>query len=296
VNLLDLHPDFSQDSKEKGLPRLEILEAGTGHGGLTLHLARAIHAANPPAPSIPDSINRNQENNSTDHINTAWIEWKRERRAVIHSIDVKERYSKHARNIVRQFRRGIYFGNVEFHVGDIAKFINTRFTSKMEDSNEEPFLSYAVLDLPSAMSYLDIITKALRIDGNLIVFNPSITQIVECRKKIYKEKIPLTFVKCVELGVGMSAGREWDIRPAVVRATKNQQLYQGEHFIGKKDDEGYESAKKNGLGETAPIKEVEAQPQEMDEPNKDWVMVCRPRVGKTIIGGGFVGMWSKKRE
>src|SRR5215469_15842918 len=101
VNLLDLHPDSARDSKEKDRRRLEILEAGTGHGGLTLHLARAIHAANPPAPSIPDSSNNGQENDSADHTYAAWMQWKGERRAVIHSIDVKERYSNHARNIVR---------------------------------------------------------------------------------------------------------------------------------------------------------------------------------------------------
>lgn len=295
VNLLDLHPGLPRDLKEKDLPRLEILEAGTGHGGLTLHLARAIHAANPPAPFIPGLSNRDQESNSADHIDAAWIQWKRERRAVIHSIDVKERYSKHARNIVRQFRRGMYFGSVDFHVGDIAKFVNARFASKPEDSNEEPFLSYAILDLPSAMPYLDIIAKALRVDGNLIVFNPSITQIVECRQKIYEQNIPLTFLKSVELGVGMTAGREWDIRPAFVRATQKQQLYQDEQGVGGKDDDSYDSATKKGLRDDAPI-EKEVQPQGMVEPNKDWVMVCRPKVGKTVIGGGFVGMWSKKRE
>jgi len=296
VNLLDLHPNLPRDSNEKDLPRLEILEAGTGHGGLTLHLARAIHAANPPAPSVPNSSNRDQDNDSADNNDAAWIQWKRERRAIIHSIDVKERYSKHARNIVRQFRRGMYFGNVDFHVGDIAEFVNTRFASQTEDSNKEPFLSYAILDLPSAIPYLDIIAKALRVDGNLVVFNPSITQIVECRQKIYEQKIPLTFEKSVELGVGMSAGREWDIRLAFVRAIQKQQLHQGEQGVGGKNDEGYESATRKGLGENAPIEKVEEQPQGMVEPNKDWVMVCRPKVGKTVIGGGFVGLWSKKRE
>jgi len=288
VNLLDLHPDVARDSKEKDSPRLEILEAGTGHGGLTLHLARAIHAANPPSPSVPDSTNRDQQNGSADHIYAAW---KEERRAVIHSIDVKERYSKHARNIVRRFRRGMYFGNVDFHVGDIAEFVNARFASKTEDSSEKPFLSYAVLDLPSAIPYLDIIAKALRIGGKLVVFNPSITQIVECRQKIYEQKIPLTFEKSVELGVGMSGGREWDIRPAFVRAKQKQQLYQGERGG---DNEGYESATKECLGEN--FEEVEVRSQETIEPEKEWVMVCRPKVGKTITGGGFVGLWSKKRE
>jgi len=297
VNLLDLHPDAAPGPKEKDSPRLEILEAGTGHGGLTLHLARAIHAANPPAPSIPNPSGEDGESDSDDAINAAWMQWKRERRAVIHSIDVKERYSKHARDIVRRFRRGMYFGNVDFHVGDIVEFVNARLASATtENPNEEPFLSYAVLDLSSAMSYLDIIAKALRVDGKLVIFNPSITQIAECRQKIHEQRIPLMFEKAVELGVGMSAGREWDVRPTFVRAKQKQPPQQGERNVEDKDDECYESVTREGSEENFHIEEAEAQSQEKVEPKKDWVMVCRPKVGKTVIGGGFVGLWSKKRE
>ena len=45
VSLLDLHVDLLA-SQNGAQPPAEILEAGTGHAGLTLHLARAIHAAN----------------------------------------------------------------------------------------------------------------------------------------------------------------------------------------------------------------------------------------------------------
>ena len=43
VSKLDLHPDRdpNQRTPEASSDRLEILEAGTGMGGLTLHLARA---------------------------------------------------------------------------------------------------------------------------------------------------------------------------------------------------------------------------------------------------------------
>jgi hypothetical protein len=190
----------------------------------------------------------------------------------------------------------MYFGNVDFHVGDIAEFIRARFASETENSKQDPFLSYAVLDLPSAMPYLDIIAKALRVGGKLVVFNPSITQIVECRQRIYEQKIPMTFEKAVELGVGMSAGREWDIRSAFVRATQKPLLYQGERGVGGKDDEGYELGTKESSVDNTHIGKVEVQPQETVGPNKDWVMVCRPKVGKIVIGGGFVGLWSKKRE
>lgn len=49
VDLLDIHPSPSTFSGH----RLEILDAGTGHGSLALHLARAIASANPPPPDAP---------------------------------------------------------------------------------------------------------------------------------------------------------------------------------------------------------------------------------------------------
>ncbi|KAH8595770.1 S-adenosyl-L-methionine-dependent methyltransferase [Bisporella sp. PMI_857] len=80
VSLLDLHPiqpslsdharsrlsDAEYAKFEKYMPDtlrtreddgvFEIFEAGTGHGALTLHLAQAIHSANPLAPIIPDKV------------------------------------------------------------------------------------------------------------------------------------------------------------------------------------------------------------------------------------------------
>ncbi|KAJ2904033.1 tRNA (Adenine-N(1)-)-methyltransferase [Zalerion maritima] len=52
TSLLDLNlPNPGEDTQFDAGPSFEILEAGTGHGALTLHLARAIHGANPPIPS-----------------------------------------------------------------------------------------------------------------------------------------------------------------------------------------------------------------------------------------------------
>ena len=48
ASLLDIHA--SPLTSYPGPPLLEILEAGTGHGGLTLYLAKAIHAANALRP------------------------------------------------------------------------------------------------------------------------------------------------------------------------------------------------------------------------------------------------------
>ncbi|OAA77266.1 hypothetical protein LEL_04089 [Akanthomyces lecanii RCEF 1005] len=53
VSLLDLNltrPGEEADEDDDGAP-FEVFEAGTGMGSLSLHIARALHAANPPVPA-----------------------------------------------------------------------------------------------------------------------------------------------------------------------------------------------------------------------------------------------------
>lgn len=52
ISLLDIHPPIDPEVHTRNGP-LEIFEAGTGHGALTLYLARAIHGLNPPPPPLP---------------------------------------------------------------------------------------------------------------------------------------------------------------------------------------------------------------------------------------------------
>ncbi|TPX08747.1 uncharacterized protein E0L32_009809 [Thyridium curvatum] len=58
VSLLDINlPVPGEDPDADAQPPFEIFEAGTGMGSLTLHLARAIHGANPPvSPSLRQSL------------------------------------------------------------------------------------------------------------------------------------------------------------------------------------------------------------------------------------------------
>lgn len=297
VQLLDLHPTTEQGKSEDSTsPRLEILEAGTGHGGLTLHLARAIHAANAPHPRLfcgtDGSVGLPQN-------------WLQSRRAIVHTIDIKEQYSKRARKTVLGFRRGLYYADVDFYVGDVSEFIENQISKR---SSSDPFLSAAILDMPSADRHLEVVSKALRVDGKLVVFNPSVTQIGDCIKQIRKQNLPLSLDTVVELGVGMSAGREWDVRVAAVRARqakptsnstsdgnadeKTSQSVAADRNE-EKDDEGYDSEPDNSPPDQ-PEEPAAANPE--DEDARSWAMVCRPKVGKTVIGGGFVGLWSKMRR
>lgn len=273
VNLLDLHPD--EETYSSGEERLEILEAGTGHGGLTLHLSRAIHAAN--------SLVRLTQDDGVD-IESA----KAQRRAVIHTIDVSPSFSAHAEKVIRGFRNGMYAKNVDFHVGDVSETLGKLRAARKD--RDEPFLSHAFLDLPSADKHLHNVAAALRTDGMLIVFNPSITQINECAAKVKKEKIGLDLDKVVELGVnGGSGGREWDVRFVRPRATQKKST-------PREQEQGLENESAEGeaevLGDTNTDSTLRVPHSDADQ---DMSMVCRPKVGERIIGGGFLGIWKKHR-
>lgn len=231
-------------------PRLEILEAGTGHGSLTLHLARAIQAANSNPPSLPQKSQvrileertmspyeeqaeeKRAEDTAGDRENATiqedWDEWRAQRRAVIHTVDVSPKFSTHAEQVVRGFRRGIYAGNVDFHVGAVEDWIKDQLQRRRSSSSKglfsnsgsatEPFLSYAILDMPSAHQRIPHVVPALKRDGLLVVFMPSVTQIGDCVQLIQKEKLPFVMERVVELGMGISGGRLWDVRVAVKKS------------------------------------------------------------------------------
>jgi tRNA A58 N-methylase Trm61 len=264
VSLLDLHPDASVESDGEE-SKLEVLEAGTGHGALTLHLSRAIHAANVPRESH-DETAPDQDS----------------RRAVIHSVEVSPRFSEHAQQVVKGFRHGLYAKNVDFHVGNVSDWVKEAFKSR----GSSPFLSHAFLDLPSADVHMANVAEALRVDGTLVVFNPSITQITECAKHVKEERIPLDLAKVVELGVnGGSGGREWDVRFVRPRS------------LGKLQAEapGLPSDTRSSLDSEDEVAASESEERTPTVPTEQrgWSFVCRPKVGERITGGGFLGVWKK---
>ncbi|KAK1909331.1 hypothetical protein P3342_011410 [Pyrenophora teres f. teres] len=287
VSLLDIHVDTPSPGLDSE-PPLEILEAGTGHGALTLHLSRAIHAANPPLPKTPSITTTEEEpedavylgESMSDLGNSAIESWKQNRRAVIHTLDISRKHSEHAKKIVQGFRHGMYSGNVDFHVGDVSDWIAKQRASRKTD---KPFLAHVFLDLPNANSHLANVAPALHVNGLLAVFNPSITQIAECVETIYEQRMPYLLDQVVELGIGTI--REWDVRAVKPRATtvKKAEADQPSEPSG---DKGVDSGKEQAARDS----ELE---EELSKQEKQWVMVCRPKAGEMIIGGGFLGLWRR---
>jgi hypothetical protein len=150
---------------------MELFEAGTGMGSLTLHITRTLHGANPPVPpnlrramlAAPYKRGLLLRNTATDdspvcgdmphapELDSPELEaqlqaYRASRRAILHSLDVKSSTSRKAHGVVQGFCRGRYVLDVDFHVRTIKSFMESRFA----ENGRQPFLSHAVLDLPGS--------------------------------------------------------------------------------------------------------------------------------------------------
>ncbi|KAF2663187.1 hypothetical protein BT63DRAFT_394345 [Microthyrium microscopicum] len=298
ASLLDIHASSAEEHISD--QKLEILEAGTGHGALSLYLARAIHAANPsPPPLTPwkkatpprkkatldvpettaDPTPETKEppedavESASNEDDTTLKAYKSTRSAILHTLDISARHSKHARSIVRNFRRGIYYSNVDFHVGDVSDFLATQARSK-------PWLSAVILDMPSANLRIPVLAKQMLPDAKLLIFNPSVTQIAECVQIIGQQKLPFFLERVIELPLGPNGGREWDVRVARIRKP-----------AGEVATEEKGSGLLGWLGRLFGQKRV----NEIVE-RQETAFVCRPKAGDRIPVGGFVGVWTRKRD
>ena len=282
--MLDINVDTAGSTVDR---KLEILEAGTGHGALTLHLSRAIHAANPPAATTSRYAEEEDAvygGESISDLEASTLElWKETRRAIVHTLDISSKHSKHAQKIVQGFRRGIYARNVDFHVGDVSAWIASQ---RVLRKSKDPFLTHVFLDLPSANSHIANIASAMHVNGLLAVFNPSITQIVECVDAIREHKMPYLIDQIIELGA--STIREWDVRAVKPRASLQEgerepiPAFVDENIIASREEQ---QGRDQGL-----VEDLERQGEEK------WAMICRPKAGQRVLGGGFLGLWRRMEQ
>lgn len=232
--------------------------------------------------------------------------YKSRRKAIIHTLDISSRHSDHATKVVAGFRHGLYAGNVDFHVGDISEWIQTQFTARAEfqkDTEAKTFLSHIILDLPSAHRYIAQAASALHVDGCLLVFKPSITQITKCVEEIRKERLPLILDRVVELGAAMTGGRRWDVRSVRPRALVKSEAEKGEDLAIASAAATQRSGEViAGSGDSSTnigsdvVGRDEEQVRTLDDHGGGWEMICRPEVGGMVTGGGFLGVWKKMRD
>lgn len=184
------------DIPEESLSPKHFLEAGTGNGSLTLSICSAIHGANALARHFGDVSKRG---------------------AVLHSVDRREEHLKMGSKNVHNYRKGKYAGDVEFGLFELP----TSFLELHPDLE----LHGVFLDLPNPDAYLRPLSTSMALDATLIVFCPSVTQILACRQiladaRLANDPIDLVLVKTVELPPGNGGGtREWDVNIVFTRET-----------------------------------------------------------------------------
>ncbi|KAM3436163.1 hypothetical protein MY4824_004468 [Beauveria thailandica] len=290
VSLLDLHPvrpgeeDENDDEGQPDDGPFEVFEAGTGMGSLSLHIARALHAANPPVPPPvrhmlrAGPLARNVAASSGGMLELSADEaaqlaaYKASRRAVLKTLDRSGKHTRAAYKLVRGFRRAQYLADIDFHVGAVGDYVAARLAA----SGGRPVFARAVLDLPAAHEHAvaAALVPALHDNAVLVLFCPSISQVAEFQAWALESGAPLRLEKVLEMpttstadGVrdGGCGGRHWDvkiIKPKPARAEEDE-----------------------GTGEDAPCD----GPATESEP----VVVMRPKVGGRVAGGGFLAVYRK---
>ena len=213
------------------------------------------------------------------------------RRAVIHTVEVSSTFALHARQIVQQFRHGIYSPHIDFWIGDVSDWVAAQLELRKSSSGEDtaPFLDHVILDMAGSHRKTETVTSVMKDGASLITFVPSITQIGDYIQEIDKKQLPLEIERVLELGEGISNGRTWDVRLAQVRARMNIKPRK----VKPKTDSSEEEVSQPDDGEAPKIEEVDRPIVAEDEEPCGPVLVCRPKVGKMTIGGGFVGLWRK---
>lgn len=147
--------------------------------------------------------------------------------------------------------------------------------------------------MPSSFQDVEKVASVLRTHGSFLAFNPSITQIISLVKTVKQLNLPLVLDRVLELGP-QSGGREWDVRAVIPRAQRG--IAQDS---GMEDDASRNAEKISDDGSVADL----AEQNPSDEDNspihnhvQEMEIVCRPRVGHRVAGGGFLGVWRKMKH
>ncbi len=224
-----------------------------------------------------------------------------QRQAVIHSLEISPHHSRDAKKLVEGFRQGQYADDVEFYVDEVSTWIDQQIASRGQHTSEiaeKAFLSHIILDLPVSYRHLEKAVSVLRVNGTLLVFNPSITQIIACVKEIKSKIIPLELDRVLEVGYAMAGGREWDIRAVkprgLVRAERENIINMNEVTTSIRSNSEEEILTEDEDVGTRTKDEETAE--ELVKEEIGWEIVCRPKVNERWSGGGFVGVWKKMRH
>lgn len=245
----------------------------------------------PRRPGEEEETEKVEADNNDDAVQQEWDAWRAQRHAIIHTVEVSPKFSALAQKNVCGFRRGMYAGNIDFYVGHVENWITQQTEQRRVASRRsiDPFLSYAILDMPSAHLRIPHVAPILKRDGRLVVFMPSITQIGDCVELIRRQRLPFVQERVVELGAGLTSGRVWDMRFAFKKSGADPSSW------AASSPEDAADTDEELPGDNTDDTHTPVEAPSLEEPSKeaDAVLVCRPKVGMRTFGGGFVGVWRR---
>ncbi|KAF3911864.1 hypothetical protein AA313_de0209434 [Arthrobotrys entomopaga] len=300
VQSLDLHVSPPCADATASEP-LQVLEAGTGHGSLTLHLARALSAG------------LGTESTSSNPT------------AILHTIEKDTRISNHAEKLVKNFRRGMYDKpGLKFYCEDVKHWLESQIAlrassqkrastaineAKPTDTTSEnltwteynPFLSACVLDMPDIRHIFPLLVQAMHPGAILGYWVPSITQITGLVEHVKLQRIPFYVEKVLEYGNGGggAGARVWDVRLAAIRSRVkstdiDMPVKSPRGSVGlRKFLAGAQQESEEAIEEDASIQGHSGSSQTPLSNNMSTMndssleMVCRPKTGERTQGGGF---------
>ena len=188
--------------------------------------------------------------------------WKRSRLAYISSVEISSAHLQVAQRTVRNFRRGMYHGNVDFFKSRLSDWLEAR---QLELGPSTPFLDHALLDMAPANDHLQLLSSAVKPGGFVTVFYPSITQVLKCFEMVKKDKLPYFLDKVLELDNSNVGGREWDLRTAPIRSKQNEAPAEGHTDV----------------------------PETTTNSEATTGIVCKPHFGHDRLGTSFLGLFRR---
>lgn len=222
---------------------------------------------------------------------------------MVDSVDNSYTRSRHARKIVKGWRKGLYYPHVDFHVTEVDKFL--AHENQSQNRNPEERFDHIILDLPSPQQNFAAASEALRIDGSLLVWVPSVTQIIDAMKFVKEQNLPLWLDRVVEMGQGLTAGRTWDVRWTRIRSVDRKREKRGAFGADTANETTSDvDSESSAESATSDMDRSEGEPSSSPAETGPWQgqgednglgVVCRPKVGDLIVGGGFLGIWKKTR-
>lgn len=248
-------------------------------------------------PSYPR--NRNYDSDSASETSEQEQGGRQTPRAILHTIDNNKKRSKDAQKVVEWFRRGLYSDNVQFHCGSVQDFLRGPTDDVSTASTPKLMYNHIILDLPDSYREMALAASRLKVDGCLLLWVPSITQLLTAVQLVRNEGLPLFLDRVVEVGQGMSGGRLWD-----VRSTRIRQFDRQAKALQPADEGRDELLELTDDSQTFKASDEEQGDAHGDDPAVASVdteivgeaIVCRPKVGERTIGGGFIGLWRRKRH